>query len=269
MNSFEGTFPPEGWILLSENKENTWRQLSKVEYIHPNYGLQSMQAESSEHFIFVGISENEENRWEKNYKINYHYFDADIFSTRSEESGSYLVKMAKSKEYFNELLISPELTMSEELYNKDNWWEISLYFHYFVTSQNPDYDINVAICYDCEDIEKAEWEILFSKWDLSYDYKVWNSSFLPSEIADYSSSFRISILFEGRTSQGFGLDDIKIFSYKDSPPLWQGPVIPSGCAGIDHHPCCGSDSDDAGPDVALGMLLMGAFVMILRRRKGN
>ena len=262
---FEESFPPEGWILLSENEENTWRQLTEVEYFHPDHGLISVHAETSEHFTFVGVSENEENRLKENGEIEYCYTDTSIFSTKREKLGSYLVKMVKNEGYFNELLISSIQEVTENLFYEENWWKLGIDLLYFSTAENPDYNINVAICYDCKDIKKAKWEIVISKWDFSYSssYNAWNLVSTSFKIAQ-NRPFRISILFEGSTSQGFGIDFVDIYYYENGPWLGSSQNLVKGgdCS-------CSATCVDNRPDLILWLLFIGTFYIILRPRKNR
>jgi len=223
--SFEGSFPPEGWILLSENEENTWRKVDKIEFDYTDSGAQIRYAEEGKYFLFVGEKEG----------------------------------------YYNERLISPIIEITEPSEDISSRY-VGVELAFLLTSEISYYNANIAVCYDCEKIESVDWKVFAdlkdsTNWGYSNN---WNYAYVDIEYY-LTRSFRISFYFEGETSDGFGIDNSRFIYWEtiDDGPSWlpyKGEKV--AC-------CCALDNDDARPDVALGMLLMGAFIMILRRRKGN
>ena len=230
MDDFEDPFPSDGWILLSENEENTWLQITEVEFDYPGYDEKIIQqASSGDYFVFVGGNEG----------------------------------------HYNEILISPIVSIEEPPDEADSW-DQEIFFGYFLTTDNPDFNLSISICYDCDKIENAKWKIVADLDEIIANGEIRNNSFwrhvyIPI-YAEVDRPFRISLSFEGNTSAGFGIDYYTAHYYSlhydndDGETLNAGPgPVNSGCT-------C-SISDDTRPDLILGMLLIGAFFAFLRLRK--
>lgn len=54
MDDFEDSFPSDNWIIISENEEYTWRQVSEIEFDSPYFGEKTLEAATGDNFIFVG-----------------------------------------------------------------------------------------------------------------------------------------------------------------------------------------------------------------------
>ena len=103
---------------------------------------------------------------------------------------------------------------------------------------------------------------------------MWNSR--SREIyLEVGRPFRISFLFEGDTTQEFGIDNLYVVDsygyygeeeddYLDERD-WGEYEGTGGCGGC----CFCSIGNNSKPDATLGIMLIGAFLLILLRRNGN
>lgn len=232
--SFEESFPPEGWILVSENEENTWRQVDQIDYVNPDTGdSQTVYAKSGDYFAYVGGNEG----------------------------------------HYNERLISP-IGIVTDPPDKDKSQYLAIAFSYLLLTESPFYNVYVAVCYNCEKIEDAKWEIFanlndimnFTSSPTSVYSNKWSRAKLPLNVA-FNIHFRVSLLYKSNNSQEFGIDSIKvgILHEEDDNSV---EVLYPGPGHFNNNECsCASAGNDHHPDVFLGMLLIGAFVLILRPRK--
>jgi len=227
-DGFEKSFPSDNWIIVSKNDEYTWRRVSELEYDYPDFGNKIQKACTGDYFIFTG----------------------------------------GNKGYYDEFLITPifEITtppdnLSENMFSRRQ----KIYFNYFVTSEQPDFNLSVAVCYDCDQIENAEWDSVTDITIIMMEDvpSLWNNSYNPIYL-EVDRPFRVAFIFEGNSSEGFGIDNLYLvdyYEYIDEDDLW-GHYEEGGN-------CCSGVIEDCGLDATLSLLLMGAVFMILRRRKGN